>query len=91
MGKQKHEVITFKVDNTLAAVLKNIPNRSQFIRNAVFRALENICPLCQGSGILNVNQKEHWESFINHHSIKKCVDCESIYIQCDLATDKSED
>lgn len=88
---QKHEVITFKADNTLASVLKNIPNRSQFIRNAVLRALENVCPLCQGNGILNVNQKEHWDTFINHHKITKCSDCESMYIQCDYNVGKNEE
>jgi hypothetical protein len=86
----KQEVITFKAGKTLASVLKNIPNRSLFIRNAILKALENICPLCQGSGILNADQKEHWITFENHHKIKKCDDCESMYIHCDLAgeTDK---
>ena len=84
MAKQKHEVITFKAGETLATVLRNIQNRSLFIRNAILKALENVCPLCQGSGILNADQKEHWISFENHHKIKKCGDCESIYIQCDF-------
>ena len=90
MGKQKHEVITFKVDDTLGSVLRNIPNRSKFIRNAVLRALENVCPLCLGSGILNADQKEHWDSFIHHHTIKKCGDCESMYIQCDFTLEESK-
>ena len=90
MAKQKHEVITFKVDESFASILKNIPNRSRFIRNALLRALENVCPLCQGSGILNPDQKEHWSLFESHHKIKKCSDCESIYIHCDFSGKESE-
>ena len=51
---QKQEIITFKVDRELAELIKRIPNRSDFIRRAVLSALDNTCPLCQGSGIITV-------------------------------------
>ena len=41
MDKRKkiEEVITFKVNDDLMNLLKVLPNRSQFIRNAILRAL----------------------------------------------------
>lgn len=80
---KKDEVITFKVDDALARELAGIPNRSEFIRAAILRALENACPLCGGIGILTPDQKRHWESFAEHHSVQKCNDCEANYLVCD--------
>ena len=83
MHKQKDEIITFKVHPALAKALKMIPNRSQFIRNAVLSSLEHMCPLCQGSGILSPDQKEHWQEFALHHSVKECSTCGSIHLVCE--------
>lgn len=80
---KKHEIISFKADQQLVEALTHIPNRSEFIRNAVLRAMDNICPLCQGTGILTPNQKEHWNEFNEHHKIVKCDECDEIYISCD--------
>jgi len=82
MKNQKSEVITFKVDEALSEELKNIPNRSAFIRAAVTTALASTCPLCQGSGFLTPSQKEHWESFSRDHQVKKCRQCHEMYLIC---------
>lgn len=80
---KKQDVITFKVDDALMEILKNIPNRSEFIRHALLQALDNVCPLCQGSGIFSPSQKRHWEDFLKGHSLKKCNKCDEVYISCD--------
>ncbi|HNT70000.1 MAG TPA: ribbon-helix-helix domain-containing protein [Syntrophorhabdaceae bacterium] len=80
--KKKQRIVTFKVNEDLLAVIRDIPNRSEFIRAAIMAALENICPLCSGSGILTPKQKEHWESFSRDHTLKRCDDCQEIFIEC---------
>ncbi|HUX20758.1 MAG TPA: CopG family transcriptional regulator [Spirochaetia bacterium] len=83
MSASKQEVITFKVDESLAEVIRQIPNRSDFIRRAILSSLENVCPLCQGSGILTPQQKRHWTEFSQHHSVAKCSECEAVVMTCD--------
>lgn len=78
----KQEIVTFKVEDSLMAALAAIPNRSEFIRNAVKTALENICPVCQGTGVLSVEQKKHWERFSRRHSLIKCGTCGAFHIVC---------
>ncbi len=80
--KKKQTIITFKVDEGLLEVIRNIPNRSEFIRAAIITALENICPLCNGTGLLTPKQKEHWETFSLHHELKRCDECQELFIEC---------
>jgi uncharacterized protein YbaR (Trm112 family) len=80
--KRKTEVITFKADEALLEAMKGIENRSRFIREAVFAALDNACPLCRGSGILTVNQKRHWDAFAEEHPLRECTDCHEMYFVC---------
>lgn len=82
MSKHKDEIITFKVDKKLAQAMAGVPNRSEFIRNAILAAFENVCPLCKGSGLLSPEQKQHWNEFSEHHSVTKCDDCEAYYLVC---------
>ena len=82
MRKNKREMITFKVDESFLDALDGIPNRSEFIREAVLSALESTCPLCKGSGVLTPNQKEHWEEFSVGHSVEKCDNCNEIRLVC---------
>lgn len=80
---KKQEIVTFKVDPSLAELLKAIPNRSEFIRSAILTALESGCPLCQGTGTLSPAQLEHWAAFSATHSIKKCDQCNAMHVVCD--------
>lgn len=83
MGTQKkQELITFKVDSSLSEALRGIPNRSEFIRHAILVALDNVCPLCAGSGILSSNQRKHWEHFSNHHKLEECEECHEVHLVC---------
>ena len=80
---KKTEIITFKADESLLEAIRGIENRSQFIREAVCAALDNVCPLCRGTGILTVNQKRHWRAFSKDHSIEECGDCHEAYLVCE--------
>ncbi len=80
--KKKEHIFTFKTDEHLADLLEKIPNKSQFIRKALQAALEQDCPLCQGSGILTGEQREHWQHFLTLHSLEKCEQCNATHLVC---------
>ncbi|MBW1690286.1 MAG: CopG family transcriptional regulator [Deltaproteobacteria bacterium] len=82
--KKKQDIITFKVDGDLFEAIKDIPNRSEFIRGAIISALGVLCPLCNGSGILTPNQKHHWDEFAINHSIRRCKDCDESVLFCQM-------
>lgn len=86
--KSKQEIITFKVDSTLAEAMRGIPNRSDFLRSAVLAALQNICPLCKGTGILTPRQMEHWNTFAKTHSVEECKECNEFHIVCASQADR---
>ena len=89
MAKGKDEIITFKVDRRLSEAMAGIPNRSEFIRNSILAALENTCPLCQGTGFLSPEQRRHWKKFAEHHEIIECDDCHAFHIICDAESKNS--
>ena len=79
---KKQEIITFKVDESLREVMKDIPNRSEFIRHAILQALDNVCPVCQGTGSLSPSQKKHWQDFAKTHPPKRCGHCDVMVLTC---------
>ncbi len=44
-------LVAFKVDDDLAAVLDAMPNKSEFIRAAIQARLAEVCPTCGGTGV----------------------------------------
>ncbi|MEW5734351.1 MAG: ribbon-helix-helix domain-containing protein [Thermodesulfobacteriota bacterium] len=82
MKPGKQEIITFKADEALLKALEGIPNRSEFIRNAILTALDSVCPLCSGTGVLSVRQREHWEAFTADHALEKCDACHEKMVVC---------
>ena len=78
----KAKIITFKADQSLLAAMQGVENRSEFIRSAVLAALENICPLCSGRGLLTPNQQEHWNALALDHGLRECDDCHEVYLVC---------
>jgi len=84
MSHSKQETITFKVDSELATILARLPNRSEFIRKALLSAIENTCPVCQGTGQLDAHQKEHWETLVEEHHLEHCEKCGAIHEQVDV-------
>lgn len=83
MANGKDEIITFKVDKNLSEAMDGIPNRSEFIRSAILAALDSKCPLCKGTGTLTPDQKNHWDTFAQHHSIQECGDCHAFHLVCE--------
>ncbi|MFP4354556.1 MAG: ribbon-helix-helix domain-containing protein [Phycisphaerae bacterium] len=82
MAANKQSVISLKVDPSLLAQLAGLPNRSEFIRDAILAALDSTCPLCRGTGILSPRQKEHWEQFARNHQLEECRDCHELHLIC---------
>jgi hypothetical protein len=89
-GRKKQEIITFKVDKTLVTAMEGIENRSEFIRSAILSALQNICPLCKGTGMLTPDQYRHWNEFAQNHSVEECSRCNAYYIVCELENSRIE-
>ena len=83
IGKKKEEIVTFKADSHLAEELNKLPNKSEFIRQALLRALGNECPLCHGAGTLTMDQIRHWNDFLEHHRFKRCTTCNEVHLTCD--------
>ena len=79
---RKHSVITFKADEFMMAALEKIPNKSEFIRAAILAALDETCPFCSGTGILNPHQKVHWSNFLAEHHLTQCKECNGVEIHC---------
>ncbi len=82
MKKGKQEVISFKADQELAEALGQMPNRSEFIRQAVQAALSGVCPLCQGTGTLSPEQVRHWQGFARSHAVAECGQCHALHLVC---------
>jgi hypothetical protein len=89
-GSRKEEVITFKVDESLAKAMGGIRNRSEFIRRAILNALDSTCPLCMGSGILTPSQRAHWEEFARHHHVEECDTCHEMHLICDVEGEQGD-
>lgn len=81
--RAKADIITFKVDANLAEAMRGIENRSEFIRNAILAALDNACPLCRGTGVLTLPQKEHWSEFSRTHRLMECDNCHELHLRCE--------
>jgi hypothetical protein len=82
--RKKQEIITFKVDEPLLAAMNGMANRSEFIRAAILSALDSVCPLCKGSGIMSPDQRKHWVEFAEHHALAECDDCHAVHLVCDV-------
>jgi hypothetical protein len=89
-AKRKQEIVTFKVDQPLWDAMRGIENRSEFIRSAILSALDSICPLCKGSGILTPDQRKHWEIFAKNHTLEECTDCHAVHLVCDARGNSDE-
>jgi hypothetical protein len=81
--KEKLDIITFKVPESLREAMKGIPNRSEFIRSAVVAALDSVCPLCKGTGVIMPSQRPHWDLFTTEHHFEECETCNAVHVVCD--------
>ena len=83
----KRQIITFKAEEALVQAMEDIPNRSEFIRSAILAALDGVCPLCHGTGVLSAHQRIHWEEFSRTHTVERCQECDEGMIVCTAARD----
>ena len=81
-SRKKQDVITFKVDDSLMGALQGIQNRSEFIRSAILSALDSVCPVCKGTGVLTDCQRRHWLSFARDHATESCGECNTVHLVC---------
>jgi hypothetical protein len=75
------EVVTFKLDKATMQLMQGIENRSEFIRNAILNALDQMCPFCKGTGVLNEHRKKHWDSLADKHKKRVCDECDEIVLK----------
>jgi hypothetical protein len=81
-ANRKQEIVTLKVDRALWEALQGVPNRSEFIRAAILVAMDSVCPLCKGTGILTPDQRRHWQQFAKNHPLQECHDCHAMHLIC---------
>lgn len=71
----KTAVVAFKVEEELAEILNELPNKSAFIRKAIVAQLSMACPLCQGSGVLPKGLRDHYAPLLSQLSHRSCEGC----------------
>jgi hypothetical protein len=81
----KQQIITFKAEEALVEAMGDISNRSEFIRSAILAALEGVCPLCHGTGVLSTHQQRHWQDFSRTHAVERCGECDEDKLVCPAA------
>lgn len=87
MENAKSALITFKVEPSLAELINRMPNKSEFIRRSLLASLNNTCPLCQGTGVLNPHQRVHWDRFAESHTVKRCIKCHAVHLLCEAGAE----
>ncbi|HEY8091080.1 MAG TPA: hypothetical protein VIF09_24625 [Polyangiaceae bacterium] len=74
--KPSKHIVAFKVEPDLAALLDAMPNKSEFIRNAVARQLSTACPLCRGTGMAPFNGvSDELTRLVQQHPLCVCAGC----------------
>jgi hypothetical protein len=70
------QVVAFKVDPDLAALLDAMPNKSEFIRAAVQSRLTSVCPLCRGTGVAPHGAvADDYVRLVQQHPLVACSGC----------------
>lgn len=70
------QIVAFKVEPELAAVLDAMPNKSEFIRAAVQSRLTSACPLCRGTGIAPFSGiGDELTKLVQQHPLCVCAGC----------------
>lgn len=71
----KQVAVSFKADERLAELLNQIPNKSEFIRNALMSMIATTCPLCKGQGSVSPGVHEQFQLMIHTRRQHPCVTC----------------
>jgi hypothetical protein len=62
--KPKTASVSLHIDFEIAQLLLAMPNRSEFIRKAIKKQLDYLCPLCAGMGTLLPGLVDHYAEMI---------------------------
>lgn len=73
----KSAVVAIKVEEELARFLDQLPNKSEFIRRAIYSQLGVSCPLCTGTGRVSRETHDHFAAFLSHFELHSCEGCGS--------------
>lgn len=71
----KNSIVAFKVEEELADFLDKLPNKSEFIRQAIQAKLGITCPLCAGSGAVSKETHDSFEIFLEKWELHHCESC----------------
>lgn len=71
----KSAVVAFKVEPELAQFLDGLPNKSEFIRRAIYSQLGIACPLCHGTGSVTQETHDRFASFLEKFDLHHCQCC----------------
>jgi hypothetical protein len=71
----KSSVVAFKVEEDLANFLNNLPNKSDFIRRAIYSQLGISCPLCRGTGSVSKETHDRFAAFLEKWDLHQCEGC----------------
>lgn len=71
----KSTVVAFKVEENLADFLNSLPNKSEFIRRAIYSQLGIACPLCRGTGSVSKETHDHFAAFLEKWDLHQCQEC----------------
>jgi hypothetical protein len=74
-GLGKSKIVAFKVEPELAEFLDKLPNKSEFIRQAILAQFGMTCPLCKGSGVVARGVGEHYQPVLEEHRTVNCRTC----------------
>jgi hypothetical protein len=69
------QIVAFKVEPELAALLDAMPNKSEFIRSAVQRQIATACPLCRGTGLAPLGVGDELTKLVQQHPLCVCAGC----------------
>ena len=71
----KTAVVAFKVEQELADLLNNLPNKSDFIRKAIAAQLGVPCPLCKGGGVVSRGISDRFLPLVEQFRNQNCQGC----------------
>src|SRR3569832_2692358 len=74
-GQSMQRVVTFKVEEEVAAFLDAMPNKSDFIRKALLSALLEPCPICNGKGSVPRSLRHDLERIFRKQEFVPCSFC----------------
>jgi hypothetical protein len=74
-GPLKSRTVAVKVEAEVADFLDRLPNKSDFIRQAILAQFRMACPLCSGSGTVPRGLGDHFAPVVRRNRLKKCEKC----------------